>query len=906
MFQTPVKILLVEDSPSDAALLREGLPHNGAHQFHVTTVARMAEALACLRGESYDVVLLDLSLPDSTGIETLSHVQDAAPHLPIVVLTGADDERIGMEAVRRGVQDYLIKGQVEGRLVARSIRYAIERKRAQQEREITIEFLRRVNASTGVHDLIEMTATFFHQRSGCEAVGIRLKSGDDYPYFESRGFPSHFLETESRLCAQDAEGRPVLGSDGKPVLECMCGSVISGRFDPSKPFYTERGSYWTGSTTDVLAATKEEDQQARMRNQCNREGYESVALIPLRCGSDRLGLLQLNDRRRGCFSRETLSLWERLADNLGIALAKFQAEQALRQAHDELEQKVAERTEDLNRLTRTLEMIIDCNEAIVRASTEQELFDEVCRIIIDVGGYRMAWVGTAEDDQERTVRPVAAAGSETGYLSTVQITWAKDRYGRGPTGTAIRTGEVCIGTDFLTDPKLAPWREQALQHGFRSSIALPLAAAGRIFGALTIYSALPTRFDEEQARILHELAGDLAFGITALRTQTERNQARGAAEERAEQLRALALQLTQAEQVERRRLAKVLHDHLQQLLVCAKFSLSLLSRKARAKDDEQTMQQLSETIDEAIGAARSLTAELSPPLLHEKGLVAGLEWLSRQMMKKHGLKVEVQADGNAEPATEQMRLFLFESVRELLFNIVKHAKVASARVQLNRLGSGQIRITVADEGAGFEPQRLSGRVGLAGGFGLFSIRERLGYLGGSMEVDSAPGRGSRFTLVAPIRVPEGAPHRTEPRLVAAASARRAARTAPGSGLPTISGRKIRVLLADDHAVVRQGLAALLREEPDIEVAGQAGDGDRTVLLARQLRPDVVLMDVTMPGLSGIEATRLITAEMPEVRVIALSLHDDADMAASMRQAGARVYLSKAGPAEDLIAAIRAC
>jgi PAS domain S-box-containing protein len=200
------------------------------------------------------------------------------------------------------------------------------------ETEITIQFLRLVNESAGTRDLIRAATAFFHQQSGCDAVGVRLREGEDYPYFEARGFPPEFVQAENQLCARDPAGELQRDSQGNPVLECMCGNVIGGRFDPAKPFFTAQGSFWTNSTTQWLATTTEADRQAHARDRCNSAGYESVALIPLRLGEQRFGLLQLNARRPGAFSPQVISLWERLGGHLAVALAKFHAEEALRES----------------------------------------------------------------------------------------------------------------------------------------------------------------------------------------------------------------------------------------------------------------------------------------------------------------------------------------------------------------------------------------------------------------------------------------------------------------------------------------------------------------------------------------------------------------------------------------------
>ncbi len=179
--------------------------------------------------------------------------------------------------------------------------------------------------------------------------------------------------------------------------------------------------------------------------------------------------------------------------------------------------------EVLRRLNRELRAISDCNQILFLAEDEQTLIKDICRVVCDDAGYKMVWVGYAEQDEAKTVRPVAWAGVENGYMANANITWADSGRGRGPAGTAIRSGESVYIQDFVTDPRMTMWRKTALQIGFRAAIALPLKDEnGDTFGVLTIHSTVPDAFTPDEIRLLEELSGNLAFGITVLRNRFDR------------------------------------------------------------------------------------------------------------------------------------------------------------------------------------------------------------------------------------------------------------------------------------------------------------------------------------------------------------------------------------------------
>jgi DNA-binding NarL/FixJ family response regulator len=408
-----------------------------------------------------------------------------------------------------------------------------------------------------------------------------------------------------------------------------------------------------------------------------------------------------------------------------------------------------------------------------------------------------------------------------------------------------------------------------------------LASRGYSLGAVD-YILAPVLPDVLRTKV--KVFVELYRKTTETRRQAER--LRG----RARQLGILASQLVEAEQRERRRLAKVLHDHVQQLLAAAMMRIQLAQQEG-SNGSSRMLAEVEELVQDAIAAARSLAVDLHPPVLNDGRMLAALEWLARHMQRNHGLIVTVEGSSESElPAP--CRALVFETARELLFNVVKHANVDRARVHLLNNSEEEIEITISDEGSGFDLARLDSGGDPLDHTGLLRIRERLSVLGGRVEIESTPGKGTEVTVHVPT-LRSGAPEPSEVE-----------RQPLPVMEPIYANNKIRVVLADDHAILREGLASLLQRYTDIEVVGEAEDGQVAIELAHRLHPDVIVMDLSMPRLNGIDATRKIVAELPSVRVVGLSMHEEEYGLSAMRRAGAVECVIKAGPPDDLVTAIR--
>ncbi len=415
-------------------------------------------------------------------------------------------------------------------------------------------------------------------------------------------------------------------------------------------------------------------------------------------------------------------------------------------------------------------------------------------------------------------------------------------------------------------------------------------SAGTVIGASKISRDITERKRTEEA--LHRLTSELEQRVTERTSELVLMHDR---------LRAFAMQLNLTEQRERRRLASDLHDYLAQLLVVVRIKVMQAAQLIPDGRAVRLLKEADQAITQSLDYTRSLVTELAPPTLHDFGLLSALEWLASQM-QRHGLAIVVKLNIDTLPLPEDQAVLIYQAVRELLFNVLKHAAANQATISVTLTPQKTLEVTVVDDGNGFDLAVITTPTIGSKCFGLFSIRERMEALGGRLELDSAVGQGTRATLVIPY-----CPKNEQAESLGTPQPVSTQHSEPSTEnkLPLSAPAPLRVLLVDDHAMVRQGLRSLLEGHDDVQVVGEAGDGTLGIELAGSLNPDVVVMDVTMPRIDGIEATRRIRQIHPSIAVVGLSVHGTSQVEAAMKAAGASSFVSKESAGDELYEAILA-
>jgi signal transduction histidine kinase/ActR/RegA family two-component response regulator len=564
-----------------------------------------------------------------------------------------------------------------------------------------------------------------------------------------------------------------------------------------------------------------------------------------------------------------------------------------RQAADLIDRKWAETVLRTNQ--ERMQLLATVAERLLRSEAPQAIVEDLCRLAM-VHLDCEVFFNYLVDDSGRALQLNAYGGVPAEMAANVQHL----DFGMAVSGSVARDNQRMIVEKLQQrdDPVTALVRS----FGVQAYCCHPLMVQGELVGTLAFGTRNRPTFAAGEVALMKSIADQVSVAMHRLRTEKELQQLNttlmeqvaertALAEARAQQLQALAVDLIEAEENERQQFAQLLHDDLQQMLAAAKMQLEAVHES----NPDPMLARVGEILAESIAKSRRLSHDLSPAVLRQAGLMTALQWLAGQMKEQFELHVELVSQAEQQLESAPLNSFLFRAVQELLFNTVKHAGVRSARVALSS-NANELTVAVSDQGRGFHPEAIDS-CGEKAGFGLLSIKERASYIGGRLIIESAPGQGSRFTLTVPVVLPAAEPSRVSPKAIA--------QPHPNPRFPGVQTEtgSLSVLLVDDHAFMRQGLIQLIDAQPGIQVVGEAANGREALEKASDLRPDVIVMDVSMPEMDGIEATRRIRAALPGIRVIGLSMHEDEHIAQAMRAAGAEALISKAVSSAELIRAI---
>jgi signal transduction histidine kinase/sensor domain CHASE-containing protein len=471
--------------------------------------------------------------------------------------------------------------------------------------------------------------------------------------------------------------------------------------------------------------------------------------------------------------------------SLLLSMLLFQVLRIGRARGNEVRQRVGTEAA-LRQANRALRLITLCNSTVIQARDEESLLSDLCRIAVDTAGYRMAWVGKAEHDPERTVRPITFAGPGEGFLDRIRVSWADDEWGRGTAGTAIRTRTPSVARDLLHNPAFAVWHEAFATRDFASAIAVPLIVENDVFGVMLIYATEPDAFDTTEAGLLRNLGENIAYGMHSLRAQKQRTaamtaleRALDALEERVrERTRELEVAKEAAESADRLKsafLATMSHELRTPLNSIIGFTGILLQELPGPLVPEQKKQlgmvqksahHLLELINDVLDISKIEAGEvrLSLQSFDISASVDKVAQAMRPLAEKKGLRLCVDMDPGIGSLLGDRR-----RVEQVLMNLVGNAVKFTETGEVGVRGRSvvqDVRIDVSDTGIGIHTEDLPllfqpfkqietglTRTHEGTGLGLAICKRLLDLMGGTIEVTSVPGRGSTFTVALPREAP---------------------------------------------------------------------------------------------------------------------------------------------------------
>ncbi len=440
----------------------------------------------------------------------------------------------------------------------------------------------------------------------------------------------------------------------------------------------------------------------------------------------------------------------------------------------EREEILKKNQENLQKLNRTLKALSRSDKTMMHATDESRYVNDVCKIVAEDCGYPMVWIGLAEEDEQKTVRPVAYAGFEDGYLETLKISWADTELGRGPTGTAIRTGKICKCGNMLTDPSFEPWRKEAVKRGYSSSIVFPLISMTgekKTFGAMSLYSFEPDSFSDDEVNLLSELAEDLSHGIMGLRFRKladeifrrDKETLEKLVGERSEKLIDVQIELEKAKRLsDIGTLAATVAHELRNPLAAMSMALAIIRRKPT----EETVNRQSDNIEKMINESNQIINNLLfySRLRSPQYEVCDLHAILRECVEIQKRRSEKEILFNTCFDSEKSMMMADTlQMREVFNNLLNNAADAvpasggQIGIQSHDLGNN-VEIIIGDNGHGITGQIL-GKIfdpffttkAKGTGLGLTVCSQIVNMHDGKIDIISEQDKGSTVTLVLPKR-----------------------------------------------------------------------------------------------------------------------------------------------------------
>jgi PAS domain S-box-containing protein len=739
----PIRVLLVEDNPGDARLIQEMLAEAGGQDFSIEWVSRLADGLERLTRDQIDVVLLDLGLPDSRGLETFFKARQHAPQVPFVVLTGLADETLALTALRKGAQDYLFKDETQPGLLLRTIRYATERKRAELALEAEREKL---------YAVLNGLPAFVH-----------LRGADFIIKFANRRLTEIFGETENKLCYEVLRGR------SEPCEDCLALEVLKTqvpqKFEWTSPVLQrtfEVHNYPFCTDDDLMVLTlgiditerKHAEEAIRDHQEQLTTIYENAPLIMMLLDRDGrvrkanklaakyagVEAAELVGRRAG----EALCCLHALTDPEGCGFGPHcQACPVLNTVSDTLK-------------TGLSHYQVEASRPLVIAGKPRDVTFLICTARLSVQGQPQALV-TIQDISQRKRAEEALRHSEEHYRSLFEnmlngFAYCKMLFDNGQPRDFVYLN-VNQAFESLTGLRNVIGKKASeVIPGIREADPELFAIYGRV--ALT---GEPEGF-EMYMKSLQKWFATTAYSpereyfVSVFEDISERKHAESALRQSEENLRFLASQLLHAQERERLRVAHELHDDLGQSLLLLKLQLSIMNR-GLPPDLQKSREECAasiENVQEIIDTVRRLSQDLIPPTLSEIGLKAALSDLLEEFCRHNDLDYSLDIDNTKGLFSPDRELNIYRILQESLTNIGKYSKATQVLVSL-KIKDHQVWFSVEDNGIGFEVDEVLARRGRKRGLGLASLEERARMMGGTLHIWSKPDIGTKIHVTVPLR-----------------------------------------------------------------------------------------------------------------------------------------------------------